>query len=206
MGGRTNTWLPSPVRIVVVSTPRKREQLPQHPKRRRGNALSALPLCFNADVSLPRLLFLVSPTCEVCVAGAISAAETVLSLPRAASFRLYILWLPVLEADTPHAAEQVQVRLPADDRLGHFWDHDLRLSRAYHRVLQLGLRSKRHRVVWDVFLLYGAGIVWDDMPPVPEFWMHQLFLEDVPKLDATVLRGQLERRIHGGTEQMDLST
>ena len=28
---------------------------------------------------------------------------------------------------------------------------------------------------------------------MPALWMHQLFLEDVPKLDATVLRRHLER-------------
>jgi hypothetical protein len=75
---------------------------------------------FCADVLLPRLLFLVSPTCEICVTGAMSAAQTVLSLPRTEDFRLYILWLPVLETDTPHAAEQVQEGLPADDRLRHY--------------------------------------------------------------------------------------
>jgi hypothetical protein len=165
---------------------------------------SALPPCFNEDVALPRLLFLVSPTCEICVTGAISAAQAVLSLPRAENFRLYILWLPVLEGDTPQAAERVQVRLPADDRLRHFWDHDLTLSRAYHQVLQLGQRPRRHRVAWDIFLIYGAGIVWNENPPMPEFWMHQLFLEDVPELDETVLRRQLERRLHGDTDKMDL--
>ena len=50
---------------------------------------------------LPRLLFLVSPTCKVCVTGAVSAPKTLLALPRADDFRLYILWPPVLEADTP---------------------------------------------------------------------------------------------------------
>jgi hypothetical protein len=33
--------------------------------------------------------------------------------------------------------------------------------------------------------------------------MHQLFLEDVPELDAAVLRRELERRMHGGTNHMD---
>jgi hypothetical protein len=158
----------------------------------------ALPQCFNADVAHARLLFLVSPTCEICVSGAIAASQTVLLLPRSADFRLYILWLPVLQTDTLQAAEQVRMRLPADDRLGHFWDHDLTLSHAFHRVLQLGQRPRRHRVAWDVFLLYGAGVVWHETPPVPDFWMHQLFLEDVPKLDATVLKRQLERRIQAG--------
>jgi hypothetical protein len=30
-----------------------------------------------------------------------SAAQAVLSLPRTEDFRLYILWLPIREADTP---------------------------------------------------------------------------------------------------------
>jgi hypothetical protein len=120
---------------------------------------SALPPSFNADVLLPRLLFLVSPTCEICVIGAMSAVQAVLSLPCAEEFRLYILWLPVLEGDTPQAAEQVQERLPTDDRLRHFWNHDLMLSREYHRVLQLGQCLRPHRIAWDIFLLYGAGIV-----------------------------------------------
>jgi hypothetical protein len=125
-----------------------------------------------------------------------AAAHTVLALPHTEDFRLYILWLPVLETDTLQAAERVQGRLPADHRLGHFWDDDLLLSRAYHRVLQLGERPRRHRVAWDIFLLYDAGILWNEAPPVPAFWMHQLFLEDVPRLDATVLRRQLEGRLH----------
>jgi hypothetical protein len=165
-----------------------------------------LPPRFNADVLLPRLLFLVSPTCEVCVTGATSAAETVLSLPRAEVFRLYILWLSVLETDTPEAVQQAQGRLPTDDRLEHFWDHDLRLSSAFHRVLQLGQRPRPHRLAWDIFLLYGAGVVWNEDPPLPEFWMHQLFLEDVPELDAAVLRGQLERRLNAHKDRMDPPT
>jgi hypothetical protein len=175
----------------------------QHLERWRGNIASALPPRFNTDVLLPRLLFLVSPTCEICVSGTMAAAHAVLSLPRTKDFRLYILWLPVLETDTPQAAERVQVRLPADHRLGHFWDDDLRLSRAYHRVLQLGKRPRRHRVAWDIFLLYGAGILWNEAPPVPEFWMHQLFLEDVPKLDATVLRRQLEGKLQANIDKLD---
>jgi hypothetical protein len=167
---------------------RRREQLPQLAEMWRGHMTSALPPCFNAAVALPRLLFLVSPTCEICVAGAMSAAHTVLSLPRAAVFRLYILWLPVLEADTLQAVERVRERLPEDNRLGHFWDHDLELSRAYYRVLQLGQHPRRPRIAWDLFLLYDAGSVWHEAPPVPALWMHQLFLEGVPKLDAAVLR------------------
>ena len=177
---------------------------PQPPETWGGNMAAVLPSCFNSDRALPRLLFLVSPTCAICVSGAMSATHTVLSLPPTAAFRLYILWLPVLEQDTPQAAEQVQGRLPTDDRVGHFWDQDLLLSRAYHRVLQLGQRPRRHRIAWDVFLLYGAGVVWQTDPPLPAFWMHQLFLEEVPKLEAMVLRRQLERLLRGDAERIGL--
>ena len=98
---------------------RRCEQPPQYAAMWRGHMASALPQCFNADVALPQLLFLVSPTCEICVAGAMSVAHTVLSLPRADAFRQYILWLPVLEADTLQAAERVRGCLPGDDRMGH---------------------------------------------------------------------------------------
>jgi len=119
----------------------------------------------------------------------------VLSLTRTDAFRLYIVWLPVLEEDTLQAAERVRERLPEDDRMGHFWDHTLELSHAYYRVLQLGQYPRRPRVAWDLFLLYDAGSVWHEAPPLPVLWMHQLFLEDVPKLDATVLKCHLERRL-----------
>jgi hypothetical protein len=80
------------------------------------------------------------------------------------------------------------------------------LSRDYHRVLQLGQRPRPHHIAWDFFLLYGAGIVWNEEPLVPEFWMHQLSLKDVPELDATVLKHPLARRLRSDTEQLELPT
>jgi hypothetical protein len=83
-------------------------------------------------------------------------------------------------------------RRPVGALLG---SRDLGLSHAYYRVLQLGQHPRRPRIAWDLFLLYDAGSVWCEDPPVPALWMHPLFLEDVPRLDATVLRGHLERRL-----------
>jgi hypothetical protein len=150
---------------------------------------------FNAEASMPRLVFLVSPTCDVCVSGAESAAQAVLSLSKTIDFRLYLLWLPVLENDTWQTAEAVHNRLPTDTRMAQFWDRDLIVSQSYHRVLQLTQRQRRHRIAWDLFLLYRADRVWTDGPPVPDFWMHQLFLDDVPKLDTSILKRQLEQMI-----------
>lgn len=179
---------------AIVLSPRMDSDV--QPEQPVTAGAEALRHHFNAEASVPRLIFLVSPTCDVCVSGAASAAQAVLSLPQRSDFRLYVLWLPVLENDSWQAAEAAHRRLPTDDRMARFWDRDLIVSQSYHRVLQLAQRQRRHRVAWDLFLLYGAGRVWMDVPPVPDFWMHQLFLDDVPKLDASSLKHQLEQLTH----------
>jgi hypothetical protein len=118
------------------------------------------------------------------------------------------VWLPVLETDSLQAAEGAQSAWSRDSRLVDFWDHDLIISKAYHQVLQLGFRGRRHRVAWDIFLLYRAGLRWaavPPVPPVPSFWMHQLFLDDVPKLEADTLRYELQQMIQGGQNGEDTS-
>ena len=177
-----------------IASSEKDNMIPQAPKIEAGAALRA---CFNAASSVSRLLFLVSPTCDICVSGALSAAQAVLSLPRKCDFRLYLLWLPVLESDSIAAAAQTRARFPVDDRAEHFWDDNLQVSQAYHWTLQLGERQRRHRVAWDIFLLYRAGVRWEEAPPAPDFWMHQLFLEDVPKLDVDTLQYELEQTLRG---------
>ncbi len=57
----------------------------------------------------------------------------------------------------------------ADDRVEHRWDPERKLGEVFAK--RLGLRG----VAWDVYLVYPAGVVWDDDdPPEPTFWMHQL--------------------------------
>ena len=51
----------------------------------------------------------------------------------------------------------------------HGWDGDRRLGNMFSEAL--GLKS----VAWDVYLLYGPGTRWNsEVPPTPDFWMHQL--------------------------------
>jgi hypothetical protein len=183
--------------------PRREEPALQPPPIQIGTA--ALQASFNAGISVPRLVFLVSPTCGICVSGAQSAVQAVLSLPAECDFRLYRVWLPVLETDTLQAAEEVRSPWSHETRLVDFWDADLIISRAYHQVLEFGYRVRRHRVAWDIFLLYRAGLQWDHRPPAPSFWMHQLFLDDVPKLEAETLRHELQQMIQGGRNGPDES-
>ncbi len=175
-----------------------RQQEPALPALPIQIGASALQASFNAGLSIPRLVFLVSPTCDICVTGAQSATQAVLSLPVEYDFRLYRVWLPVLETDTLQAAEDMRSPWSHETRLVDFWDADLVISTAYHSVLELDKRVRRHRVAWDLFLLYQAGLRWVDRPPVPSFWMHQLFLDDVPTLEVETLRHELQLMIERG--------
>lgn len=53
----------------------------------------------------------------------------------------------------------------------HYWDGERRLGKAVSARLG-GLQDP----AWDVWLLYGPGVVWGDAPviPAPDWWEHQL--------------------------------
>lgn len=51
----------------------------------------------------------------------------------------------------------------------HSWDGERQLGHMFSGAL--GLSS----IAWDVYLLYGSGTRWNsEVPPTPDFWMHQL--------------------------------
>jgi len=80
-----------------------------------------------------------------------------------------ILWTRMLAADSLLAAEQQESKLP-DPRLLHSWDPDRILGSLLSQTLNL-----KRSVAWDVYLLYPPEHRWtDELPPAPEFWMHQL--------------------------------
>ncbi len=53
-----------------------------------------------------------------------------------------------------------------------------------------------NRTAWDVYLLYAPGVKWiGDQPPMPTFWMHQLYPDTGADqrfcLNPTVLLGKV---------------
>jgi hypothetical protein len=51
-----------------------------------------------------------------------------------------------------------------------WWDPDRALGRAWAPVLRL----PGTKPAWDVYLVLGRKARWDDAPPVPAKWWHQL--------------------------------
>ena len=70
-------------------------------------------------------------------------------------------------------------RFVSDSRSRHYWDERGLLMQRYAE--RLGLP----RDAWDVYLIYGQGARWEDEPPRPDFWMHQLSSgAPAPELDG----------------------
>ena len=86
-----------------------------------------------------------------------------------------------------------------DKRFLHAWDPERRIGDLFAKTLKL------NSTAWDVYLLYGTGVTWEqDGPPQPAFWMHQLGMEvgvdpDL-RLDATRLYRELIKLLGDGVE------
>ncbi len=79
-----------------------------------------------------------------------------------------IVWLPMLPEDGPAAAREAAL-ICDDRRARHFYDPEKIAGKAIAAAL-----GGAGRVAWDVYLVYPPGARWDDDPPVPAAWRHQL--------------------------------
>jgi len=85
-----------------------------------------------------------------------------------ADLSISIVWIQILANDSTQAAQQAAALLQ-HARIRHFHDPEQLAGRAMAE--RLGARGQ---VAWDTYLFYAAGAEWDDFPPVPFDWVHQL--------------------------------
>ena len=79
-----------------------------------------------------------------------------------------ILWTPMLQTDSLDAAIQRELNF-SDARLKQLWDTERLFGSLMSQTLNL-----RIAIAWDVYLLYLPDHPWNaELPPAPEFWMHQ---------------------------------
>ena len=103
-----------------------------------------------------------------------------------------IIWTPMLMTDGLEAAEERE-RIFIDYRVQHYWDS----NRIFGKLLSRTLRLKA-TIAWDVYLIYPPEHIWSaELPPQPDFWMHQLDEELALHLDPLKLKqsvqGMIER-------------
>jgi hypothetical protein len=100
--------------------------------------------------------------------GARAVLKSIIESFADADISIAIVWINKLAADSRKAAE-VSAGTFNDPRVYQFYDPRQRSGRAV--ADSLGWQG---RVAWDIYLFYTAGHKWNEAPPVPVDWMHQL--------------------------------
>ena len=106
-----------------------------------------------------------------------------------------IAWTPMLVTDNVDAANERETRF-SDSRVTNFWDPNRILGQYLSQTLRL-----KTSTAWDVYLVYPPSHHWNtELPPMPEFWMHQLdedqaFFFNPPRLKWTV-QAMIDREKH----------
>ena len=129
----------------------------------------------------------------MCLAGASGAgAELLAALPHP-DLRVYYVWVPMLPPDDEAVADAVAAHF-AEPRALHYWDGERRLARELGEALRISGHDSIGAgsgpgFAWDVYLAYARGAA--DLR-APAFWMHQLGVQNAPRLDAEAFRQQVE--------------
>ncbi len=112
--------------------------------------------------------------------------ERVLEKIEGDDLSILAVWMPVLGSDNAAAGKDAESLLP-DDRVTHYWDGDNSLGKLYGRLLTL---PRGRQLAWDIYFVYAPGVSWEEEPPLPTQWMHQLGLDE-RHLDGDTLRGTI---------------
>ena len=123
----------------------------------------------------------------MCRQGASVIQTSVLDTIGEPALRAYVAWVPILPGDTGPPDAETRLRV-SDERVSHFWDAQKMLPDSLSRVLRL----PEGWPAWDVYLAYPPGVCWEEEPPAPAFWHHQLGdLAIAPRLDGEAFAEQL---------------
>ena len=98
-----------------------------------------------------------------------------------------IIWTPMLVTDSLGAANERETKF-SDSRLQQFWDPDRLFGKLISQTLNL-----KASIAWDIYLVYPPNTIWEaELPPAPQFWMHQLEEEPTLLLDPSRLKDYVQ--------------
>ena len=96
--------------------------------------------------------------------------DSVLKQVESDDLSVFAVWMPVLASDNAEESKKAESLLP-DPRVAHYWDGDNSIGKLYGRQLTL---PRGRQLAWDIYFVYAPGVRWEDEPPAPTAWMHQL--------------------------------
>ena len=97
---------------------------------------------------------------------------------------IHVVWTPVLRSDERSSVDDARRIFAGDDRVTQYWDDEQSLGQTYGEIVDL---PNGRSLAWDIYFVYEAGIEWDNAPPPPSDWQHQLG-NDARRLNGEKLR------------------
>lgn len=141
--------------------------------------LTRLKEDFNAAKGSVRLVFIIGPTCGICLRGMADLDAALLAdMQGDGRLRTFAVHVPVMGATRAHAEDAMG--LMSGPNIYHYWDGSGNIGRHYTDLLGINIYA------WDIWFAYGPDAEWTGvLPPAPAFWRHQLPpLPDELYLDA----------------------
>jgi len=132
------------------------------------NSINSLKNAFNNDMSHPRFVAVLSSVCRWCIDGAKKIKESLLEQDGTDDFRLYIIWMDMLEDDN-FASAQKAAKLLNDPRVTHYYTSGKQVGREIAAQI-----SGNEGVAWDIYLFYDKNARWENNFPGPADYVHQL--------------------------------
>lgn len=149
--------------LEVASRDQPSAETSDTPSLQDLSSIEQLTKRFNADKGKPRMIFLLSPTCPMCIRGAKWAQEKIMEAYADDDFSAYVVWLPVLP---PDEREAWNPSLIDDARAIEFWDETQATGKWFQAEMpdcpSLG------PVAWDAIYVFGEDAEWNSGLPTPE--------------------------------------
>jgi hypothetical protein len=146
---------------------------------------------FNKHKGKLRQLFIVGPTCGICLRGMADLNdEYIQAMQSEPRMQTFVVHVPTMGAEEKDVAPTIP--LLSGSRVTHYWDEEGYSGRDFREVLGIDMYA------WDVWLLFDPDVIWDidSLPPQPIFWQHQLGgLPKSQKLDKKIFAKEVKRQI-----------
>ena len=99
-----------------------------------------------------------------------------------------VVWEPIMKFDSEETARRAAGLFP-DPRVRQFWAPTTEVGEMFQKPLKL-----KSEPAWDAYLVYAPGARWEQSPPRPRDFMHQLWaLPASKRLDGKVLAAKLSK-------------
>ena len=131
--------------------------------------LARLKADFNAAADDVRLIFIVGPTCAVCLRGLADLNRNLLDGNDNPRLWTQIVHVPTLGATEQHVPDAAAL-VTGGAHVTNYWEDSGIIGRLYEATLGFD-----DVYAWDVWMVYKPGVRWEGrLPPKPDFAMHQL--------------------------------